>query len=856
VLELVEGPTLADRIGRGPIPLDEALPIAKQIAAALEAAHEQGIVHRDLKPANIKVRPDGTVKVLDFGLAKVRAGEVVGHALSLLEREAIGGTRSGAILGTTAYMSPEQARGLPVDQQTDVWAFGCVLYEMLSGRSAFGGKTFSDTVAGILEHEPDWRALPGSTPGPVRELLRQCLRKDLHVRLRDVTIARQHIEDASTQPRGRRTVVDLLRLAAGAMLGMMIVAAMWWQPWTSGPLIERETASPQQYQPASIHEPVTIVIADFRNNTSDPVFDRTLEVTLRRALDEAAFISAFDRSGIGMLGVRRDTLDEEAARALAVENGLDVVLSGSIENYGGGYEISVKAVRTVTGQEVAIAIDRASRKEQVLAVVTQLAIAVRRALGDATPPRDQFSALRSVSAGSLEVVRHYGAAAESQSEGRYEEARQHLLNALDLDPRFGPGYQALSIMSRNLGEPEAAEKYIKEALQNLETMTERERLSTRGFYYRLTTDYQQCAKLYAEMTARYPADVVAHNQRALCLLWLRDLSGAVDEVKQAVQILPKRQVLRFNLAALSAYAGDFQAAEREAEMVQPPDEFAMVALAFAQWGQGDLQAATETYQKLADISRGASWAASGLAELALYEGRFSEAARLYEQGAAADLASQNQRKAARKFAALAYAQLWRGQKDLAIAAAQKALVHEQTGAIRFLAARAFVQAGAVASARTEAARISLGRFVDEGPSGAAGGPAAEPEAYAKIIEAEIALAEDDPRQAIKLLTEANTLADTWLGHFDLGLAYLQVPAFAQADAEFELCLKRRGEAMSLFFDEEPTYGFFPPVFYYQGIAREGLNRAESVESFAEYMSLRGKSTEDPLVLEARRRAKP
>ena len=152
VLELVEGPTLADRIGRGPIPLDEALPIARQIAEALEAAHEQGIVHRDLKPANIKVRPDGTVKVLDFGLAKVRASEVVGHALSLLEREAIGGTRSGAILGTTAYMSPEQARGLPVisrpmSGRSAVSSMKCSVDDrhLAAGRSRTRSPEFSNT---------------------------------------------------------------------------------------------------------------------------------------------------------------------------------------------------------------------------------------------------------------------------------------------------------------------------------------------------------------------------------------------------------------------------------------------------------------------------------------------------------------------------------------------------------------------------------------------------------------------------------------------------------------------------------------------------------------------------------------
>jgi tetratricopeptide (TPR) repeat protein len=282
----------------------------------------------------------------------------------------------------------------------------------------------------------------------------------------------------------------------------------------------------------------------------------------------------------------------------------------------------------------------------------------------------------------------------------------------------------------------------------------------------------------------------------------------------------------------------------------------LLTLAFAQVGQGQFRQAAETYQELAKVSAtGASQAASGLGDLALHEGRFSDAARLFEQGAVADLASKHTTGAARKLAVLAYAQLWRGRKDLAIAAAERALVNSQIGAIRFLAARVFVHAGAVAKARSEAARISLGTFVVAGLSGAAGGSAAEPEAYAKIIEAEIALANEDSRQAIKLLTEANTLADTWLGHFDLGLAYLKVPALVQAAVEFDHCLKRRGEAIALFFDEEPTYGFFPPVLYYHGVAQQGLNRAGFADSFRAYLNLRGKSTEDPLLPEARRRAR-
>ena len=166
VLELVEGDTLAERIAKGPLPIREALTIAQQIADALDAAHEKGIVHRDLKPANIKITADGIVKVLDFGLAKAADADGSNRDLTQSPTVSFGGTRDGVILGTAAYMSPEQARGKVVDKRTDVWAFGCVVYEMLTGHSAFAGDTLSDTIAAILEREPDWSVLPQRRPYP------------------------------------------------------------------------------------------------------------------------------------------------------------------------------------------------------------------------------------------------------------------------------------------------------------------------------------------------------------------------------------------------------------------------------------------------------------------------------------------------------------------------------------------------------------------------------------------------------------------------------------------------------------------------------------------------------------------
>ncbi len=243
VMELVDGPTLAERIAQGPMPLDEVMPIAKQIAAALEAAHEQGIVHRDLKPSNIKVRPDGTAKVLDFGLAK--ALEPVGmmsanvtHSPTITSPVLMTGV--GVLLGTAAYMSPEQARGKAVDKRTDIWAFGAVFYEMLTGRRAFAGDEVSEVLASVLAREPDWTMLPAGLSPVLAAYIKRCLQKDRQQRVRDIGDVSLALEGAfeSETPRAAHTAAQpvwrrSLPVGATALVTAIVIGLVAWRLWPS-----------------------------------------------------------------------------------------------------------------------------------------------------------------------------------------------------------------------------------------------------------------------------------------------------------------------------------------------------------------------------------------------------------------------------------------------------------------------------------------------------------------------------------------------------------------------------------------------------------------------------------------------
>jgi hypothetical protein len=266
VLELVDGPTLADRIAQGRLPLDDALRMARQMCDALGAAHERGIAHRDFKPANIKLTPQGTVKVLDFGLATPSVPDAGPAAAGASRSPTITSpallTGAGMILGTAAYMSPEQAQGKTVDRRADIWAFGCVLYEMITARRAFPGDTVAETIANVLKSDPDWSALPATTPQSVRRLLRRCLEKGPGRRLSDIADARLEIDDEingvsdgevrslAAERRSRRAWA-----VGAALLSVVVTAALVWTAFRTPPAapeMRLEITTPPNAEPQSL----------------------------------------------------------------------------------------------------------------------------------------------------------------------------------------------------------------------------------------------------------------------------------------------------------------------------------------------------------------------------------------------------------------------------------------------------------------------------------------------------------------------------------------------------------------------------------------------------------------------------
>jgi tetratricopeptide (TPR) repeat protein len=373
-------------------------------------------------------------------------------------------------------------------------------------------------------------------------------------------------------------------------------------------------------------------------------------------------------------------------------------------------------------------------------------------------------------------------------------------------------------------------------------MNDREKYRTRGLYFLFRQDAPKAVEEFSALVHQYPLDHVGYANLALAYLYLRDMPRTLEAQRKAIEI--NHDIMQRDNAALYAmYAGEFAESERDAQGVlhaNPSFEKAYIALGLSELAQGRPQKSLEFYRKLQSISKlGAAFAVNGLADVALYEGKTSDATALLE-GSIAAAGGESTDTSIAELTKLAQTYSLRHEFSRAMAAAERALSMSDSPAVLFMASRVYLDAGQSGKALALSARLARRLEV-------------EPRAYAKLIEGEGRLKLGAFAAALDAFQESRKLTDTWMAHFDMGRAYLGAHSPAQASSEFDLCLKRRGEATALFLDEIPTYWLLPPVYYYMGLAQEELKSPGGAESFRTYISVREGADYDPLLAEARQR---
>src|SRR6266700_5749969 len=753
-MEYVEGTSLYQVLQeKGKLPVKDAAEIIEQALTGLKAAHREGVIHRDLKPGNIMRDPQGRILVMDFGLAR--------------SLESDGMTKTGAVLGTMEYMSPEQAMGSELDPRSDLFTVGLIFFELLTGKMPFKAETaLASLLKRVQERAVPLSSLDSAIPIAVEQVVAKCLERDPNQRYQT---AQEMIDDLhnflghGTATTRRLPPIHIVRRKMpwkwiGGVAAVILLAILGF--FLRGRLFTATTTHAPGRASSAV-TPVSVLVADFQNNTSDTIFDGTLEPMFNVALEGASFINAFNRGAARQLAEKlpnpTSKLDEQSARLVAVDQGISAIVTGSLDLRGNGYELSAKAVDAVTGKVLVTNHITADNKDQLLLDVPKLAAPIRQALGDNTPESVQLAASQGTfKVSNLEAVHQYSMGMEQQAAGKMDDALLSFSNAVQLDPNFARAYSSMAAVAGNLGQTQNAEKYAKLAMQHVDRMTERERYFVRGMYYMNTANWQKCAEEYSDFVRQYPADQFGENNLAICYARLHNMPKAMEEGKKALQLAPKDAAAGLNFALYSCYATAFDSCAQEAGKVfelNPNYEEAFLALAYAQAGENQLSQARDTYQKLEKVSTwGASLAAAGMANLALYDGRFREAVQILEKGAAVDLAAKKPDAAADKFAMISYAQLSRGDKSSAAAAADKALANSHSVKIQFLAGWTFVEAGETAKARKLAATLAS-EF------------GAEPQAYSKLVLGEVALKGHDAKSAIQLFSGANDLLDTWIGRF-------------------------------------------------------------------------------------------
>jgi eukaryotic-like serine/threonine-protein kinase len=825
-MPFVDGRDLASILREsGSLPIPRALRIARQVAAGLQAAHEAGVVHRDLKPENIMIDAEDQAVIMDFGVSRSVTGTGAGTVL-------------GAVVGTLEYMAPEQGRGIAVDQRADIYAFGLLLYDMIGGRQRLltTESAIAEMMSRMTQPPPPLRARVPQVPEALDAIVTRCLQPDpdqrfqktseLVAALDALTADGQSAAKPPVAPAKRRGVP--MPAAIAALVVALGIGGWLWFSRTTTPAI-----------PAA-REPVSVLIADFDNQAQDPVFDGLVEQALAIGIENASFLTVYPRRD----AMRRaqqvassGRLDVKTANLISLSEGIDVIVSGAIRREGNGFKLLVRATKQqADGSQHGVldtTLDAADR-EAVLPAVGKVAAKVRAALGDVTADAERAADAETFTAGSIEAAHVYAKAQELSWAGRTDEAIEQYKEAVRLDPEMGRAYSGLAALYSNLNKRDEAAKYFGLALQKIDRMTEREKYRTRSAYYLFAREPAKAIEESRALLAKYPADTAATANLSVALAYERRMREAQQTGRKAVELYPRNILHRTNAALFAMYASDFAAAEQlatETLKLNADRPKAYVALGVSQLAQGRPADAQRTWQRLEAVSGAKDLALEAEADLAMFEGRLADALTL--------LTKDGESSDPRRMVTLAEVHAARGNLPAAAALASAAADTSQDPAVLYLAGRILAEAR-----RPQAAQIaaSLQKSLSR-----------ESRVNGELLAGEIALQRRDLQAAHDAFMAAQKFVDTWLGRFGLARTAVAAGSFPEADSDLEECLKRRGEAASLFLDEIPTYRFVPALYYYLGLSQAGQSRPAWKDSLNTFLSLKAKGDEQGLVADARRR---
>lgn len=605
--EFIDGVTLRRKMAATPLEIPEILDVAIQVGSALEEAHSAGIVHRDVKPDNIMVRRNGYVKVLDFGLAKLT--EVIDRSPSDGEASTrvLVHTDAGVVMGTSHYMSPEQARGKPVDARSDIWSLGVVIYEMVAGRTPFEGETSTDVIVAITQKEPPPLArFAPHVPPELDWIVMKALRKDRDERyqtikelITDLRRLKQRLDfetelerssapasfsgarlsepgSAPTMPQRAMPTVEKSHVSsaeyivteikrhkiAAAIVALFVVvtaSAFYLYKRNSHPLTNRDT----------------ILLTDFVNTTGEPVFDGTLKQALAVDLGQTPFLNLFPedrvRETLRFMGRSPDDrITRDIGREICERQGIKAMLTGSIANIGSHYNIIVEAIDPRSGDPIAREQIEADSKERVLSALGTAASNLRKKLGESLSSIQKYDVnIEQATTSSLEALKAYAMANDERAKGRARESLTFYSRAVELDPNFAMAYARIGVFYINQEQMETAKPFLQKSYDLRDRVSERERLYiTEKYYNYITGEVDKAVEILKTWARLYPNDFIPHNNLSLDYQVLGNFEESLKEALESVRLAPNNITARENVVTCFLALGRIDEAEQASKEIE------------------------------------------------------------------------------------------------------------------------------------------------------------------------------------------------------------------------------------------------------------------------------------------------